>query len=365
MKTTLFGLILTGMLLGGCVSKQQYDAVVAKDGSGNYVTVQEAVDAAPENRQEPWRILVKNGSYREQVVVPENKSFIHLIGEDKHKTVIHHNLNVGGHPKEGEDASKMLYWEHSVHNPASEVAGLEGAVVKVEGAHFYSANISYVNDWGVENQAGPQALAMNSQGDCAAFYNCIFRSFQDTWMTSKHDSCRLYVKDCWIEGAVDYFYGGGDALLEGCTLYNVRSGSVIVAPCHKKAKFGYVFRDCVVDGNEAAADGRQKLGRPWHNAPRAVYIHTTMRIPIAPEGLTNMGTIPEIFAEYDSRDAQGDLIDLSGRKTTYEGRGKEAGTGSCRATVTQEEADEMTYEHIIMAEDGWNPRQWMEVAQGQ
>ena len=54
------------------------------------------------------------------------------------------------------------------------------------------------------------------------FYNCKFRSFQDTWQTSSRNmAARHYVKDCWIEGAVDYFYGGGDVLLEGCTLYNV------------------------------------------------------------------------------------------------------------------------------------------------
>ena len=103
----------------------------------------------------------------------------------------------------------------------------------VKGDHFYTENISYVNDWGVLSDNGPQALAMNSQADCASFYNCKFRSFQDTWMTANNDVSRHYVKDCWIEGAVDYFYGGGDVLLENCTLYNVRSGAVIVAPSIK------------------------------------------------------------------------------------------------------------------------------------
>lgn len=84
-----------------------------------------------------------------------------------------------------------------------------------------------------------------------------------------------------------------------------------------------------------------------------------MRIPIAPEGWTNMGTIPGIFAEYDSRDAAGRLLDLSHRKTEYEGRGKEAGKGSCRATITREEADSLTYERIICGDDGWNPRALM------
>lgn len=337
-----------------------YQAVVAQDGSGDYTSVQDAVDAAPDNCREPWLIFVKNGSYREQVVVPSTKTYIHLIGQDKNKTIIHHKLNVGGKPEEGTESSKTAFWKHSVHNPASEVHQFEGSVVYVKGAHFYTENISYINDWGVDHQNGPQALAMSSQADCASFNNCILRSFQDTWMTSRTDSHRLYVKDCWIEGAVDYFYGSGDALLEDCTLYNVRSGSVIVAPSHKDVRFGYVFRNCIVDGNAQAADGRQKLGRPWHNSPRAVYIHTTMRIPLAPEGWTNMGAIPALFAEYDSRDAEGNVLDLSRRKTEYDGRGpNNPPKGSCRATITRKEAEGYVYERIIPGNDGWDPRAMM------
>ncbi len=363
MKKIILTALFMGILLGGHArnTASPFQAVVAQDGSGDYTSIQAAIDAVPDNRQEPWLIFVKNGSYREHVVIPETKTYVHLIGQDKDKTIIHHLLNVGGKPEEGTEPARTAFWKHSVHNPSSEVYKFEGSVVKVKADHFYTENISYVNDWGVESRNGPQALAMSSQADCAAFNNCIFRSFQDTWMTSTNDSHRHYVKDCWIEGAVDYFYGGGDALLENCTLYNVRSGSVIVAPCHKDAKFGYIFRDCIVDGNASAADGKQKLGRPWHNSPRAVYIHTTMRIPLAPEGWTNMGAIPGLFAEYDSRDAEGNVLDLSLRKTEYDGRGpNNPPKGSCRAIVTKEEADSYVYERIIPGNDGWDPRTMME-----
>lgn len=334
-----------------------FHAVVAADGTGDYTSVQQAVDAAPAGRTAPWLIFVKNGSYDESVTVPSDKPHIHLIGQDKERTVIHRSLNVGGRPEAGKDSA---YWAHSVHNPASPVYKAEGSVVTVRADDFYTTGISYVNDFGVDSQRGPQALAMKSEGDRASFFDCAFRSFQDTWMTTTDDTRRHYVKDCFIEGAVDYFYGGGDVLLEHCTLYNVRRGSVIVAPCHKDAKWGYVFRDCTVDGNaEAARDAKTKLGRPWHNSPRAVYIHTTMRIPVAPEGWTDMGAIPALFAEYDSRDAQGEAVDLSRRKSEYKGRGDNPPTGSCPTTVTKAEADRMTYENIIPGDDGWNPREMM------
>lgn len=223
------------------------------------------------------------------------------------------------------------------------------------GCHrFYAENISFVNDFGVDAQTGPQALAIRLNNDRAAFYNCMFRSFQDTWMTSTNDADRLYAKNCFIEGAVDYFYGGGDALLDECTFYNVRSNSVIVAPKQSTAKYGYVFRNCIVDGNSAAADGKQKLGRPWHNAPKAIFINTTMRIPIDPEGWDDMGSVPALFAEYESRDINGNLLDLVNRKTFYEGRDGVSGTS--RTTITKEEADQMVYENIIAGADGWNPR---------
>lgn len=360
--------ILSWLFAGICTigyaqqEKYPFQTIVAADGSGDYLTVQAAVDAVPEGRDKPWTILVKNGAYAEQVVIPENKPYVHLIGQDRDKTIIHLNLNVGSKPTGKEPEGKTVYWLHSVHNPVSPIYKYEPAVVMVRGHHFYTQNISYVNDWGVEAFSGPQALAMSSQADCAAFYNCCFRSFQDTWMTSTNDSDRHYVKNCRIEGAVDYFYGSGDVLLENCTLYNVRSGSVIVAPCHKNSKYGYAFRNCIVDGNVMAGDGKLKLGRPWHNAPKAVYIDTWMRIPVAPEGWTDMGTIPGLFAEYNSRDQYGNLIDLSRRKTQYTYKDRKTGkthVGSSRVCITGDEADQYTYEHMIPGTDNWNPREMM------
>lgn len=359
LKSTI---LVSGVLALACGCARQpegspFDAVVAQDGSGDYTTVQAAIAAAPDSLSAPWLIFVKNGSYEEQVVVPETKPYIHLIGQNKEQTIIHLKLNVGAKP---EDETEE-FWKYSVHNPASAMHGLEGAVVTVKAPHFYTENISYINDYGVEAQDGPQALAMKSHADCAAFNNCIFRSFQDTWMTTVKDEERHYVKDCRIEGAIDYFYGGGDVLVENSTFYNVRSGSVIVAPCHTAAKYGYVIRDCVVDGNENAADGKLCLGRPWHNSPQARYVNTTMRIPVSAEGWTDMGTAPGIFAEYGSRDIDGNEVDLSGRKTLYNytTREGEKKSGTSRTSISAEEAAGLTYENMIPGNNGWDPRAMM------
>lgn len=347
------------MMLQAKTNELVYNAVVAQDGSGKYTTVQAAIDAAPTGLKKPWMIYIKSGSYNELVTVPQNKPFIYLLGENRQNTIIHYNLNIGAAPENMNPKFHVpdVYWKSSIHNPSLPIYNKQMAVVVVDAGDFYAQNLSFVNDYGVAVQDGPQALAMQTKGDRTAFYNCCFRSFQDTWMTTqKNDAYRLYVKDCFIEGAVDYFYGGGDALLDSCTMYNVRSGSVIVAPCHKNAKYGYVFRDCIIDGNHKAADGKVKLGRPWQNSPKAVYINTTMRIHVDPKGWTDMGAIPSLFAEYGSKDIKGNLIDLSDRKTEYKGRGDNPVIGSCRATVTAEEASEMNYKNIILSKDNWDPR---------
>ena len=339
-----------------------YDAVVAADGSGDYRTVSEAIAAAPAGQKaQPWRILVKSGSYRELVDVPEDKTDIHLIGEGSDRTIIHFPINYGGAPDNNPRYNLTSYWKWSVNNPESEVHGRKGTVADVCGDGFMAWGIGFVNDWGVEAWSGPQALALYSNADRVALGECALRSFQDTWRTPDEDHKRNYAGGCHIEGAVDYIYGGGDVYVEGSTLYNVRSGSVIVAPSHDKTRWGYVFSDCVIDGTAEAADGKQKLGRPWQRKPRTVYLNTVALIPLLDGGWDEMGTIPEIFAEYNTMDRNGHPLDLSKRKTHYKPNrrgknGEDLGEGDCRSVLTAAEAAQYTYANVLA---GWDPRAMM------
>ncbi len=338
-----------------------YNVIVSADGTGDYKTIQEAIDDAPKYCSEPYRIYVKNGDYNEVVTVSTEKRFIHLIGQDKKNTRVHFKLNVQSLPKPDSKwyQTDTAAWKFSVHNPNATVYRYPGAVVSINGDDFYAENISFINDWGLEQQSGPQALAIRIQADRVAFSDCIFRSFQDTWMTStRQPNDRLYVYNCWIEGAVDYFYGGGNAYVEHSTLYNVRSGSVIVAPSHKEeTKWGYVFKYCTIDGNTAAADGKVKLGRPWHDRPKAVFLYTRMNIPVASEGWTDMGGIPQIFADYKSIDASGNAVGTENRKTQFKNRNNEVGVS--KAVITDVEASSYTYDKVILGIDQWNPRKFI------
>lgn len=333
--------------------KKLYDAVIAKDGSGDYTTIQAAVDAAPTNRTSPWLIFVKNGRYEELVRIPSNKPYLYFIGQDKEKVIITFTINCSS-------SAADSGWEYTKGNYGQS----DCATMVVSSSNFYAENISFENNYGVKFQNGPQALAIKTNNDRFSFFNCKLRSFQDTWQTSTNAvSDRHYVYNCWIEGAVDYVYGAGDVFIDQSTLYNMRSGSVIVAPAHYEGtKYGYVFNSCVVDGNSAAGDGNLKLGRPWHNAPIAVYLNSTMKIKPSGEGWTNMGVIPKLFAEYNSMDENGNPIDLSGRKTSYTesaGEGGETVSG-LQAVLSQEEAAKYTYENVVSGSDQWNPRAYFE-----
>ena len=333
-----------------------FDAVVAADSTGDYATVQAAIDAAPDNLSYPYLIFVKNGVYDELVTVSQQKTNIHLIGQDKENTVIKHYIMCDDATKAGSNA-----------NPSDPNYGRHAAV-EINGSDFYTENIDYVNSYGVDTQNGPMALVWRTNADRLTAYNCKMRSFQDTWETStKNQSDRHYVKNCHIEGAVDYLYGGGNVYLDSCTMYNMRAGSVIVAPCHRTSEFGYVFESCTIDGNNLAKTGTCALGRPWHNNPKAVFLNTTAINEISPNGWNNMGAIPALFAEYNTMDANGNPVDLSNRRTEYEytdgtdslGNPLKV-TGSCKAVLTADEVAKYTYENVMSGDDRWNPRMLME-----
>lgn len=334
-----------------------FDAVVAQDGTGDYKTVQGAIDAAPTGRVAPYLIFVKNGEYEELVTIPQNKPFIHLIGQDKEKTVIKFLINNGG--------SSDVGYDYSTNNPSSKTYGKQ-AVVQVNSTDFYTENITYLNRWGVEQQSGPMDLAMSSRADRQAFNNCKFRSYQDTWYTDVRNATdRQYVNNCLIEGAVDFYYGAGDNYVENSTFRLAREGSVIVAPSHQAGtKWGYVLVNNTIDGK----GGSNKLGRAWQNQPMAVWINTTLKTAIAPEGWSEWHIAPKLFAEYNTMDADGNAVDLNNRRTTYKVDEDKLAAGETspvtrQAVLSAEEAAKYTYENVILGTDDWNPRKFFEAVE--
>ncbi len=315
-----------------------YDAVVAADGSGDYTTVQAAVDAAPENRGTPWLIFVKEGVYEEHVDIPASKPYLYFVGQNKDKVSISDDQLCGG--------------DNAVHVSI-------GATVVAKSSNLFFEGISFVNSYGVEANNGPQALALNTMGDRVVFNNCGMYSYQDTWITTSTSNNRCYAKKCFIEGAVDYIYNSGNYFFDECTHNIVRkSGGYIVAPSHTAdVKWGYVFMNNTITAPGVPSETEVWLGRPWHNNPKTVWINTIAEVTIPAAGwYDHMGGLPVIWAEYNTMDGKGNPVDLSQRRTKYwkEENGEKV-WGEAKAILTAEEAAAYTIQNVLGGDDNWQP----------
>lgn len=316
-----------------------YDAVVAADGSGDYKTVQEAIDAAPVGRAFPWLIFIKNGEYKGHVDVPANKPYLHFIGQERDKVIITDDKLCGG--------------DNAVHVSV-------GATVVVNSNNCYFDNLTLENSWGHDKQAGPQALALNTSGDRTVFKNVAMLSYQDTWITPSTSNYRVYAKDCFIEGAVDFIYNSGNIYIDNTTLYiNRKSGGYIVAPSHADdVKWGYVFMNCTITAPGNPSETDVWLGRPWHNSPKTVFINTTAEVTIPAAGwYEKMGGLPALWAEYNTMDGDGNPLDLSQRRSSYwkEVDGEQVWVHNVKNVLTAEEAAQYTVKNVLSGSDNWQP----------
>lgn len=331
-------------------NKSLFDAVVAKDGSGDYLTVIDAIAAAPANRTLPWLIYVKNGKYTGHHDIPANKPFIHLIGQVRDSVIISDN-RLSGNDGKGSPVYNVL----------------QGATMVVNARDCYFENITFENSHGYEKLAGPQALALYAVTNHFTTSNCNLRSYQDTYLTAYNVATdRQYHKNTIIEGAVDYIYGGGDVFFDRCILRNNRAdGGFIVAPSHAVGTlWGYVFSNCSIEESKVS-NANNFFGRPWVNSPKTVFLNTILKTGIKPEGwYYKMGAIPAIFADYNTMDKNGNPVDLSFRISNYEYDVKDANgnvtnvvKGTAKNKLSDAEAATYTYENVILRSgDSWDPR---------
>ena len=325
---------------------KMFDAVVAADGTGDYTTLQDAINAAPANCVKPWLVFVKNGEYKEHIDIPENKPCMHIVGQDRDKTIITDDKLCGG--------------ENALHVS-------EGATVVVRADNCYFGNITLENSYGHDKQTGPQALALNTMGDRTVFNNVAMLSYQDTWITPSASNYRAYVKNSLIEGAVDFIYNSGNIFIDNSTLLiNRKSGGYIVAPSHTAdVEWGYVFLNCTITAPGIPKETDVWLGRPWHNSPKTVFINTRAEVTIPAAGwYETMGGLPVLWADYNTVDADGNPVDLSHRRDTYY-RIDDKGTadkaddekvyGKAKNFLTPEEAAQYTVKNVLTGSDAWQP----------
>ena len=266
-------------------AQSSYNFIVARDGSGNFKTVQEAINAVPDMRKYETVIFIRNGIYKEKLVLAESKSMVKFIGESVEKTILTYDDYAG---------KKNIFGEEK---------GTSGSA----GFYIYAGNFTAENIC-FQNSAGPvgQAVAVLVAGDKIKFKNCRFLGFQDTLYTYGRES-RQYYDHCYIEGTVDFIFGSSTAVFDSCIIFCKKRGFIAAASTPENKSFGYVFMHCTITGDSIA--GTHLLGRPWRPFAKTVFINCTLDKKIAREGWSNWR-------------------DTTNEKTAYYAEYKNTGTGS-------------------------------------
>lgn len=268
-------------LTANCVAAQGKTVVVAADGSGNYTSVQAAFDAIPKNNKKRVTIRIRNGIYREKLLLDSTKDFVTLIGEDRFNTILTYDDHSGAVSPRGDTIN--TYTSQSF---------------LIRAGHFRAENICFQNDAGFN--AG-QAVAVQIQGDQAVFLNCRFIGNQDVLFPSKPHT-RQYFEHCYIEGTTDFIFGPSTAWFEQCHIHSKKNSHVTAASTPADVSYGYVFNDCVLTADSSLRG--VSLGRPWRPNASVTYLHCYMDRHILPEGWNNWKNADNErtarFSEYQS-----------------------------------------------------------------
>ncbi len=308
--------LFTSIILFATAQTQNFPKsfTVAKDGSGDFKTIQEAVNSIRDWSEVQVPIYVKKGVYKEKLIIPAQKSKISLIGEDKAQTIITFDDYSG---KNGINT----YTSHTV---------------LVQGNDFIAENLTF------ENNAGPvgQAVALHVEADRVVIRNCKILGNQDTLFPSA-DTSRQYYVDCYIEGTTDFIFGAATVVFENCHIHSKKNSYITAASTTQAQQFGFVFLNCKLTADTNAQ--KVYLGRPWRPYARTVFIHTNMDKHILPEGWhvwnTNENHLKTFYAEYGSY----------GPGFVKENR------VAWSKQLTKKEAKKYTLKNIFKGTMAWNP----------
>jgi pectinesterase len=244
------------------------DFVVAKDGSGDFFTVGEAVAAIPDFCNATTSIVVCEGVYREKIAIPATKRNVVLTGRGE--AVVSWDdyaskIGATGHPK-GTSGSSTVYFG---------------------GDHWLIENLTF------ENTAGRvgQAVAVQCLGSDLRFVGCRFLGNQDTLYLhgvgnrdgkEVNDNSFCFFDGCYIEGTTDFIFGSAAALFERCEIRSKANSYITAASTCKGQPAGFIFREC----NLTADDGVKScyLGRPWRDHAQTLFLDCDFGAHIRPEG---------------------------------------------------------------------------------
>ena len=327
---------------------RKYDLVVAKDGSGDFMTIQEAINAVPDYNGEEIKIMIAPGTYKEKLVVPESKSHVTLIARTEGEVIITNDDYAGKTSlvtgrKLGTSGSSTVY----IYAPYFEAIGI------------IFENTASNESFAQGGRGVGQAVAVLVAGDCVVFRRCKFLGHQDTLYAYGRKSdpktpeaqripenmqSRQYYEDCYIAGTVDYIFGWATAYFNRCELHCLGDGYVTAAATPQGQSYGYVFNECHI----TAEPGVQTyLGRPWRHYAQTVFVNCTMDECVRPQGWQTWpnketgadGSATAFYAEYNSKGAGA------------QPKQRVAWSKQLNSNI----ADRFTASEVLKGYDNWNP----------
>lgn len=330
-----FPALNTAPELAGTIPPEDETLYVAADGTGDFYSIQRALDAAPKDGA--W-ILVAPGTYREVLTI--NKPNIHLrsANSDASKTVVVNDRSAGANG-----------------------GTLHSATVNVTADNFFAENITFANDFNATHPqlpAGSQALALLVTGDRAIFHNVRLLGNQDTVYVGSRNCApdglgciptRQYFSDCYIAGNVDFIFGDSKAVFDRCEIHSTaHAGGYITAQSkhYPDEDSGFVLNNCKLLA-DAGLTGKVFLGRPWRPLATVIFLNTEMGSHIDPAGWRewhpgethSMDTV--YYAEYNST-----------------GPGAQRGQRDPHTHfLTPEQAEQFAPSVFLRGKDNWDPLQ--------
>ncbi|WP_431293604.1 pectinesterase family protein [Pedobacter sp. P26] len=309
--------------------KYPSEITVAQDGSGNYKTIQEAVNSVRDLGEKEVKIYIKKGTYKEKLTIPSWKIRIWIIGEDVENTIITFNDYSGKLNPAGDDQFGNR-----------KFSTYTSFTVLVQGNDIHLENLTIINSAG---RVG-RAVALHVEGDRFIAKNCRFLGNQDTLYAAIENS-RQYYQNCYIEGTTDFIFGKATVVFQNCTIKSLSDSYVTAASTSAQQKFGFVFLNCKLIADTAVT--KAYLGRPWRPYAKTVFLNCEIGKHILPEGWNAW---------------KGDKMFPDKELTAFYAEYKSKGAGALTRTrlawtkqLTNKEAKNYTLKNILSGMDQWNP----------
>ena len=309
------------------VEKKKINFVVGVD--GDFKAALAAASSSGASAQNRFVIFVPDGEYELTKLTADSHgkstvsaSYLSIIGQSLEKTII---------------------WNKTDTESIGHTATI----------YFPKNNEMYMQDITLQNRsttcgksACRQVALQQNEGDKYIYKNVRLLSGQDTYYTKKG---RTYWEGGEIDGTVDFICGGGDVFFEGTKLVMTRKGGYITA-AQNSPDWGYVFNNAIITVSENSFNGTFYLGRSWNNA-KTVFLNTKMVAQPHSDGWyeKSINSSPVVFAEYNSKDGNGNAVDVSRRRTTFDN------STTLKTVWNASDAAKYTLTNVLKGSDNWDP----------